>query len=252
MTVNQQKKIMLNQLGDDDLSRLNNILPWKCFTVDSKGRKFGKEAWAGKRSDPQVIPDERIIKLNNIFNLQDKTVLEIGSFEGVHTIGLSMYGAKVTAVDSRIENVVKTIVRCGMYSFTPICYVCNVEDENDFENLPIYDVIHHVGVLYHLRDPIDHLIKIKSKAKNGMLLDTHYATHEILNGEYTSNGKTYKYYRHDEGGRDEVFSGMHDHAKWLLLQDIIDLLLAAGFKKFTIEKNELQRNGPRACIYFQS
>lgn len=251
MTEMKQDKFILNQICDDDLIRLNNILPWKCFTVDSKGRKLGKEAWAGKRSDPQVIPDERITKLNSILKLQDKTVLEIGCFEGVHTLGLGMYGAKVTAIDSRIENVVKTIVRCGMYSFAPTCYVCNVEDEADFQNLPTFDVIHHVGVLYHLRDPIDHLLKIKSKARNGLLLDTHYATSEMLNGEYNSNGKTYKYYRHDEGGRDEVFSGMHDHAKWILLQDIIDLLLATGFEKFSIEKNELQRNGPRACIYFQ-
>jgi tRNA (mo5U34)-methyltransferase len=95
------------------------------------------------------------------------------------------------------------------------------------------------------------LVKIKNKARIGMLLDTHYATHEMLNSEYESNGKSYKYYRHKEGGRDEVFSGMQDHAKWLLLQDIIDLLLAAGFEKFSIEKNELQRNGPRVRIYFQ-
>ncbi len=61
-------------LGDDDLSRLNSILPWMCFTADSKGRRFGSLAWKGKRSTPQVIPDKKIIWLDLLFQLSNKSV----------------------------------------------------------------------------------------------------------------------------------------------------------------------------------
>jgi tRNA (mo5U34)-methyltransferase len=37
--------------------------------------------------------------------LSNKDVLEIGCFEGIHTIGLCNYSRRVYAVDSRIENV---------------------------------------------------------------------------------------------------------------------------------------------------
>lgn len=153
----QQNNISSGQiefLGDDDLSRLNNMLPWKCFTADSKGRRFGNPAWKGKRNGPQVIPDLRIVWLDSLFNLSDKSVLEFGCFEGIHTIALAQRAAKVYAIDSRIENVVKTIVRANLLGFSPTVSVCDLEQEKDVERLPVIDVLHHVGVLYHLKDPV--------------------------------------------------------------------------------------------------
>src|SRR5688572_19747228 len=71
-------------LSDSDLDRLNELLPWRCFTVDSHGRPLGGVAWRGKRSTPQRIPDHRIEHFHERFDLSDKHVLEIGCFEGVH------------------------------------------------------------------------------------------------------------------------------------------------------------------------
>ncbi|MGH8603524.1 MAG: hypothetical protein ACREXR_12355, partial [Gammaproteobacteria bacterium] len=51
-------------LSDENLQALNALLPWKCFTVDSKGRRFGDRAWPGKRETPQPVPDPRIVGLN--------------------------------------------------------------------------------------------------------------------------------------------------------------------------------------------
>ena len=33
--------LFVDRLADDDLERLNDLLPWRCFTVDSEGRPFG-------------------------------------------------------------------------------------------------------------------------------------------------------------------------------------------------------------------
>lgn len=239
----------INTLRDSDLEKLNSLLPWMCFTVDEKGRKFGNIAWEGKRSKPEIIPDERIVKLNSLFNLSDKTALEFGCFEGIHTIGLAHYASEVYAVDSRIENVLKTIVRSNLFGVKPSVAVVDLEHTQDFNRLPVADILHHVGVFYHLKDPVEHLLKLHTIARKGILLDTHYATEEMAQEQTTREGKIYRYHIYKEGGIEDVFSGMYDHAKWLLLNDIIDSLKSTGFTEILIHKNEVQRNGPRVTLY---
>lgn len=241
----------VENIGDDDLKRLNTMLPWMCFTADTRGRRFGNSAWIGKRDKPQAIPDSRVINMDKALGLKGKTVLEIGCFEGIHTIALMQLGAEVFAVDSRIENVVKTIVRCNLFGYKPTCHLCDVESTEDLSRLPSADFVHHVGVLYHLKDPVTHLRKMAALTSQAFLLDTHYASAEMANMSYQVGGQEYRYFHYREKGRDEVFSGMYDHAKWLLIEDIKAILAESGFGNFEIIKNEQQRNGPRftALIY---
>jgi tRNA (mo5U34)-methyltransferase len=236
-------------LSDEDLGRLNEMLPWKCFTADSRGRRFGSSAWKGKRDTPQQIPDQRILEMNRLFDLKDRSVLEVGCFEGIHTIGIAQCGAKVYAIDSRVENVVKTIVRASMFGYTPQVFVCNLEEDSDVAKLPAVDFVHHVGVLYHLKDPVSHLLKLANNVKDGLLLDTHYASSDMADSSYVVNGKEYRYFGYRENGRNEVFSGMYDHAKWLLLEDIKGLLRQIGFSDIRISKDFQQRNGPRVTLF---
>lgn len=239
----------INTMRDSDLEKLNNLLPWMCFTEDIRGRKFGNIAWEGKRSKPEIIPDERIIKLNALFNLSNKSVLEFGCFEGIHTIGLAHFSAEVYAIDSRVENVLKTLVRSNLFGVKPSVGVSDLENNEDFNRLPIADIVHHVGVFYHLKDPVEHLFKLKTLARNGILLDTHYATQEMAQEKLIHKGKTYQYYTHKEGGVKDVFSGMYDHAKWLLLEDIVSILQSTGFSDILIYRDEIERNGPRVTLY---
>lgn len=239
----------INNLRDSDLEKLNRLLPWMCFTVDEKGRKLGNMAWEGKRSKPEIIPDERIVKLNALFNLSNKTVLEFGCFEGIHTIGLAHFASEVYAVDSRVENVLKTLVRSNLLGLKPSVGVADLENNEDFNRLPVADILHHVGVFYHLKDPVEHLLKLNKVVRNGILLDTHYATDEMAEEKLLYEGETYRYYTYREGGIKDVFSGMYDHSKWLLLDDIIRILKGLGFCEILVYKNEIQRNGPRVTLY---
>ncbi len=239
---------LVDTLSDVDLSALNELLDWQCFTADLQGRRFGSAAWQGKRAEPQVIPDRRIVLLNEHFNLSDKHVLEIGCFEGIHTIGLTQYASRVTAVDARIENVVKTIVRCAFFGCTPRVFKCDVEAEP----LPIEwlssDVLHHVGVLYHLKDPVKHLLKLGQFIRIGLMLDTHYALDHEAVERFELNGTTYRYKRFQESGDADAFSGVYDHAKWLRLDDVIGTLKHAGFSEVNVIETRVERNGPRALI----
>jgi len=228
------------------LQQLNKLLPWQCFTVDMQNRCFGNSAWKGKRNTPQCIPDNRILLMDKKFQLKGKTVLEVGCFEGIHTIGLCKTGAIVDAVDVRMTNVVKTIVRTNMFGVYPRVYWTNIEDSS---SLSCFDFVHHVGVLYHLKDPVRHLLALAKITKKGLMLDTHYCQPEQTDKSYVVGNITYNYAHYKESGEEDVFSGAYDHAKWLTLDSIESILLSSGFNKVEIEHVRKERNGDR-CLLF--
>ncbi len=238
----------VDSLSDEDLVELNTILKWNCFTVDGRGRRFGDAAWKGKREKPQTIPDFRLPILRERFDLSQSHVVEVGCFEGVHTVGLCQNAAHVTAVDARVENVVKTIIRCAFFDHHPRVFKFDLEEaDTDYSRLNS-DVLHHVGVLYHLQNPVKHLKGMGSWVKQGLLLDTHFSLPEQATETYECEGKTYRCRRKNEFGHADVFSGTKNFSRWLLLEDIERLLTEAGFKNIEIIDRREQRNGPRVLL----
>jgi 2-polyprenyl-3-methyl-5-hydroxy-6-metoxy-1,4-benzoquinol methylase len=239
----------VERLTDDDLERLNELLPWQCFTVDRNGRPFGGAAWRGKRVLPEVIPDRRVELLHARFDLSDKHVLEIGCFEGIHTIALCRLANRVTAIDARIENVVKTVVRCAFFDERPRVFVHDVEGEHAVDHLLQSDVCHHVGVLYHLEDPVTHLRLLGTWITRGLMLDTHYAREEDVTEEYQVDGERFGFRSYKELGRGDVFSGMRRASKWLRLEDIERVLRDGGLDTVEIVETREERNGPRVLLF---
>jgi hypothetical protein len=238
----------VDYLSDGELMELNDILTWKAFVADSNGRRFGNLAWAGKRNTPQSIPDPRHKLLDDRVPLATKKVLEIGCFEGIHTISLCRLAKDVVAIDSRIENVVKTMVRCSLFNEKPTVFKCDVEQWEVPDEWLKADVCHHIGVLYHLKDPVAHLQKLSGVIHDAVFLDTHIALPGDKLETYQVGGKTYSYKYYGEGGKKDVFSGMHDHAKWLLLDDLKGILSSAGFSKIEVLQERAERNGPRVLL----
>jgi tRNA (mo5U34)-methyltransferase len=236
-------------LSDEELQILNDLLPWQCFTLDLKGRRLGKAASATKREIPQEIPDHRIEELNRRVPLAGRHVLEVGCFEGVHTVALAAYGAKVTAVDSRIENLVKTMTRLWAFGYQADVFRCDVEAAEDFARVPEVDITHHVGVLYHLVDPVGHLRAMLARTRNAIMLDTHVAREGQADASYDVQGRSYPYWRFRETGRAAAFAGMYDHAKWLPLETLRELLQEGGFAYIDVAEVRDERNGARALIY---
>jgi len=241
----------LAALSDVDLDRLNSILPWQCFTTDDAGRRFGHRAWKGKREEPQPIPDRRIELLHTRYDLSDKSVLEIGCFEGVHTAALCARAARVMAVDSRVENVIKTLVRCHYYGHAPDVRQCNVESSNELASLGDVDIVHHVGVLYHLVDPVAHLHSLAALTRVGMMLDTHVARPAEATSKYELGGRHYAYRKLEESGVSDAFSGMYDHAKWLTCDAMVSLLRELGFASVNVHEERDERNGLRILLFAQ-
>ena len=242
----------VERLTAEDLVRLNELLPWRCFTVDREGRPFGGMAWRGKRVAPESVPDRRIELFHKRFDLSDKHVLEIGSFEGIHTIALCRLAARVTAVDARIENVVKTIVRCAFFDERPRVIVHDIEDETRSGEFLYADVCHNIGVLYHLADPVTHLRHLGTWISRGLMLDTHYARDEDAVETYDVNGERFRFRRYSERGRRDVFSGMQSTSKWLRLDDIETVLKGSGFDTVEIVETREERNGPRVLLFAET
>jgi len=241
----------LDRMTHTDLDELNRLLKWNCFTVDARGRRIGDRARAGKREEPQEIPERRTLLLDQTFGLSDKHVLEVGCFEGVHTIGLCDRAREVTAIDSRVENVVKAILRCYLYGHSPDIRRCNVEVASELADLPEVDVVHHVGVLYHLVDPVAHLERLAPKVRLGLMLDTHVATPEQASATLHSGGRDYPCHRYAESGVGEVFSGMYAHAHWLPLPTLMALLTRLGFQRTELVEERAEANGSRVLVMAQ-
>jgi tRNA (mo5U34)-methyltransferase len=238
----------INGLKGEELAILNSLLPWAAFILDSNGRSFGSAYSSTKRNVPQDVPDHRIIELDRRYQLSGKHVLEAGCFEGIHTVGLARHGATVAAFDGRIENVVKTLVRCWAFNVRADVFFWNLEEEKPESSNIECDILHHVGVLYHLMDPIKHLSAVLPSVRQALMLDTHIALEDgVVNAH--SAGFDYRYTNFKEAGRKPPFAGLGDHAKWIVLDDLVRFLKQSGFTDVNIAEHRNERNGPRVLIY---
>jgi tRNA (mo5U34)-methyltransferase len=239
----------LSTFSDAQILQLNSMLPWAAMTVDEHGRTLGSPWSSEKRANPQTFIEKRQIAFNAAFPLAGKHVLEVGCFEGIHTIGCLNLGARVTAVDSRMENLVKTLVRLWCYGRTADLKLWDLEEESPADVPKEWDVLHHVGVLYHLTDPVRHLQDTLSRTKDALLLDTHIATDEAgADRDYEVDGKRYRYFYHGEKNA-SPFAGVRDHAKWLLLEDLVETIKQRGFNDVRVVSDRAERNGRRITLW---
>jgi len=143
------------------------------------------------------------------------------------------------------------MVRCNLFNENPTVFKCDIEVWDAPKEWLQADGCHHIGVLYHLKDPVSHLRALAPLIHNAVFLDTHIALPTDTLEEYTSGGERYRYKRYAEGGKKDVFSGMYDHAKWLLLEDIKGVLSQCGFSRINLLEERTERNGPRILMLAQ-
>lgn len=232
---------------DAELEQINKMLDWHAGTLLPDGRLLGRlERRPGKRVEPGIIPDPRFTRLDTLINLKQKRVLEIGCFEGIHTLGLLHYCDDVTAVDVRPQNVVKTLARLSWHGQSAKVFQKDVE-RIDASAFPKFDVVVHIGVLYHLANPVTHLLSL-APVCDYLFLDTHVARDENNLTELKIVERSYRGAQHAEGGWADPFSGRGDSAFWLTLESLLGALKVAGFAPTQILQKREERNGPRVLL----
>lgn len=240
----------VSELNDDELTSLNGLLPWGAPTTDEQGRALGAPWSLSKRAGVQPLRDKRHDEFEKIYPFDGKSVLEVGCFEGIHTISLASRGASVVAIDSRMENLLKTLARLWSYNYQAQVELWDLEKAKIPNRIPTeWDVLHHIGVLYHLSDPVSHLRTMLKKTKDAVILDTHIALDEASsNQSYLVDEKAFRYQRYGEKPS-QPFAGMEDHAKWLLLDDLKSLFAEEGFNDWRVASDRNERNGRRVTIW---
>jgi hypothetical protein len=181
-------------------------------------------------------PDTRLVNFSNLVNITiTDTILELGSFEGHHTIDLyhPIFPSKLITLDVRITNCMKTLIHCFLAKRLIPNIIC--EDLEDYKSLPDVDYIINIGVLYHLTNPLKHLELCGEACSKGMLLDTHY-----------TNSKAAE--KHNEPGFQYPRAGVKEYSKWLPLPVIKNKVIELGFK-IKESHERIEANGPRVCMY---
>jgi hypothetical protein len=174
------------------------------------------------------------------------TILELGSLEGGHTLGLARQPgvSSVLGVEGRAENLARARFAARLLEAGNVEFV-----QGDLEKVALaqfgkFDAIFCCGLLYHLPEPwklLRQFVEISPRA----FLWTHYCKDEDADtavAGYTGRMQV-------EGGRAEPLSGLSSHSFWPTLDELQRMLSDAGFGRLQILSNEIERaNGPAVVI----
>jgi SAM-dependent methyltransferase len=233
------------KIYDSIITEINELLDWRAAAPLPDGRILGLIS-EGKREAVNRIPDKRITLLNTLIPLADRSVLEIGCFEGIHTMGLLQYTDQVTALDLRPVNVIKTLTRLSLSGRSAAVFQGNCEElDESFGN---FDVVFHFGVLYHLMSPVQHL-KAIGRFADTIYLDTHISSTPKATENVVIDGENYQYAMVDEAGWLDPFSGADPTSIHLTFDSLKKALVKAGFTNTALLNFREERNGPRLLIF---
>jgi tRNA (mo5U34)-methyltransferase len=230
---------------DRQLSDFQSAVAWKTGYELPDGRLLGVP---GKRGNVARGLDPRVRAVMDHLEPAGKRILEIGCCEGGHTVQLAATCAEVVGLDVRPHNIVGALVRSFVHGVSNVRFgVADVRDIGD--NYGTFDIVFHVGVLYHLDDPVAHLARIAALAPD-LMLDTHYADDSLdwPSTELTHAGRRYAARLYREGGWDDVFSGAQPTSAWLIRDDLFRCLRDVGYSSIQLLDDRMERNGPRLTL----
>ncbi|MGR8978792.1 MAG: tRNA 5-methoxyuridine(34)/uridine 5-oxyacetic acid(34) synthase CmoB [Gammaproteobacteria bacterium] len=154
-----------DQEKDRLYSRLTALQPWRKGPYDLFGINIDAEwrsDWKWNRLKNHIAP------------LQNRLVLDVGCGNGYHCWRMLGSGAKlVIGIDPLLLNVIQFHLIRKLYGEAPV-YVLPFGIEQLPERLKIFDTVFSMGVLYHRRSPIDHLLELRDCLKAGgeLVLET--------------------------------------------------------------------------------
>jgi len=229
----------------EQLRELQRLLPWNDGSRLPDGRVLGRG-----RKDWGVTPaDWRIQLLIDHLQPAGKRILELGSCEGVHTVQLAARCGEVVGLEARVGNVVCALVRLWASGVRNASILLgDVRAMND--TIGRFDIICHIGLLYHLEHPLEHLAFLPRLAHT-LFLDTHYAdtTLRFRQAELTWNGRRYPAYVYPERKhRTDPFSGMAHRSHWFARDVLLSVLRDTGYRGMEILDDRRERNGPRVTL----
>lgn len=156
----------LTNITPDQLkAQLMQLHPWRKGPYELFGIKIDTEwrsDWKWDRLKDHIAP------------LQHRLVLDVGCGNGYHCWRMLGASAKmVVGIDPLMLNVMQFQLIKKMYGEAPV-YVLPFGIEQIPKGLKSFDSVFSMGVLYHRRSPIDHLLELKDCLRPGgeLILET--------------------------------------------------------------------------------
>lgn len=204
--------------------------------------------------------DGRIIEAMRAYgSLENKTILEIGPLEGMHTYMLNQERpARIDAIEANRLCflrclVTKEILQLDRARF----YLGNIQpwlEKGD----TVYDFALASGVLYHMPDPANFLLQLSRRAQ-AIFIWTHFFHDEAMpRGDPRRNpfsgrvetrtveGLPIRYYErsYQHANTNASFcGGMKDRHYWMHRDDILSLLQQLGYRTVEVQAEELAHGG---------
>jgi SAM-dependent methyltransferase len=191
-------------------------------------------------------PNDLRLDLFRKFFPRAHRILELGSLEGGHTIGLAQKTGveHVLGIEGRLTNIERARIVKDLLKITNIEFVHANLEQVDLTRFGHFDAIYCCGLLYHLPEPWALVAQFRS-VTDGVFLWTHCST-EVA-GETFANG--YRGRRQKEGGADEVLSGLSPDSFWPTLGSLCNMLTSSGFARIHLLSNDQGHpNGPAVTI----
>ncbi|MGH7935465.1 MAG: class I SAM-dependent methyltransferase [Chthoniobacterales bacterium] len=210
--------------------------PWITKYV-LRGTESG--GWFDAPNDPRIGSFRRCFP-------EARRILELGSLEGGHTIGLAQLPGieTVVGVEGRTANFERALLAKELFAIPNIEFVqANLEQVRLSEFGP-FDVIYCSGLLYHLPEPW-RLVEQFAASASGLFLWTHCASEASAN----IFAESYKGLRQAEGGSDEPLSGLSPDSFWPTLGSLCTMLTTHGFSQVRLLANDLEHeHGPAVTL----
>lgn len=207
-----------------------------------------------------LFADSRIVwALQQFGTIENKTVLEIGPLEAMHTYMLnSRHPAKIDAIEANqlcflrclVTKEILNLDRAQFYLGDALKWL-EMHDER-------YDLAIASGVLYHMADPAAFLCHLANRS-DSIFIWTHFFDEAAMPAddvrrtpfsgrveERLVNGLKLRYYERGylQANTDKSFcGGMKDKHYWMHRDDILTLLRALGFKDIKINSEQADHNG---------
>lgn len=164
ITINSTDKLPVSEHAKM-IKLLRELMPWR------KGpyKIFDLEIDTEWRSD---LKWERL--KNHIDPLSGKTVLDVGCGNGYHMWRMAGEGAKtVIGIDPYMLSNIQFYV-LNKYIKSERVFLLPVGIEEMPQDMPAFDTVFSMGVLYHRRSPFDHLYELKALLSQGgeLVLET--------------------------------------------------------------------------------
>lgn len=207
-----------------------------------------------------LFTDERILWAIETFGtLKDKTILEVGPLEGMHTYMLNRERPRrIDAVEANRLSYLRCLITSQILGLDRAHFFLGDAQQWLETRHETYDLIIASGVLYHMRDPVGFL-KAAAQRSDALFLWTHFFLDEAMkpddprrwpfsgkvvvrtvgNVEVRCHERSYK----NTAGNSSFCGGMSDRHYWLDRDDILSALAVLGYQQIDIMGEDLAHPG---------